>query len=311
MKVQVTAGALAIVASIVFTAGFARQGHAQIITVGPGAFQYAYNSQDAGGTGAADPNAVLNNILFTGDGGAPNVPNNFVNFYAVDQFVNGPLDGNSFGDVTYTFAASAGQVFSGDVSIFDRLNIFNFNGNALVQYSTNGGVDFTDVGDLRVSGGDEYETNLINVDGASSFILKYNLLNIRNENQRDQVQLFRQANVGLGSLEQAPFVVSGMTAVAAVEDADFDGDGDVDGADFLTFQRGLGTNPGAAQPADGDANGDMNVDAADLSIFQQQFGTGGSLTASIAAVPEPSTALLLTLGACLVRLNRFRRAEQC
>nr|MBA3484942.1 hypothetical protein [Pirellulales bacterium] len=71
--------------------------------------------------------------------------------------------------------------------------------------------------------------------------------------------------------------------------------------------RGLGTNPGAAQPADGDANGDMNVDAADLSIFQQQFGTGGSASPSVAAVPEPSSALLIVLGACVARAYRTRQ----
>jgi len=53
--------------------------------------------------------------------------------------------------------------------------------------------------------------------------------------------------------------------------ADFDDDGDVDGRDFLTWQRRFGLNSGATL-ADGDANGDGRVDQADLSIWSQQYG---------------------------------------
>ena len=61
---------------------------------------------------------------------------------------------------------------------------------------------------------------------------------------------------------------------APVLAGDFDGDGDVDGADFLVWQRTDGTPAG-------------------LSDWQNSYGTGvGSLAASSAAVPEPSTCLL-------------------
>ncbi len=185
-------------------------GQAQAVTVGPGAFSYSYNSQNATGTGAADPNAVLNNVLFSGDGGAPNNAPFFVNFLVVDQFVNGTSDGLSLGDVTYTFNASAGQVFAGSASVTDRITVFNFNGNILGEFSTDGGATFAQY-TLRGSGDPEFATNLINVDGASSVVLRYNLANIRNQNQRDQVELFRQANVNLGGLEPTPFVFSGQT----------------------------------------------------------------------------------------------------
>ncbi|MBN1853134.1 MAG: PEP-CTERM sorting domain-containing protein [Pirellulales bacterium] len=74
------------------------------------------------------------------------------------------------------------------------------------------------------------------------------------------------------------------------ENADFNADGDVDGADFLVWQRGFGTASGA-NPADGDANGDGAVNAADLAIWKSQFGTGGASAGGLAgtAVPEPST----------------------
>ena len=80
---------------------------------------------------------------------------------------------------------------------------------------------------------------------------------------------------------------------SVIEDADFDSDGDVDGADFLTWQRGFGMT-GASQ-ADGDANNDTNVDGTDFGIWEDQFGTGGSGGLAGSAVPEPSTLAILGL----------------
>ena len=87
---------------------------------------------------------------------------------------------------------------------------------------------------------------------------------------------------------------------ASVENADFDGDGDVDGDDFLTWQQNLGT----AGP-DGDANGVDGVDAADFAIWASQYGSSSSSTL-LASVPEPSTALLALFSfvALCVKLRR-------
>ncbi len=64
---------------------------------------------------------------------------------------------------------------------------------------------------------------------------------------------------------------------------DFDFDLDVDGADFLELQRGFGTI----------------YDAADLADWEANYGTVAPLTATVTAVPEPSSAmLLLTAVAC-------------
>lgn len=84
------------------------------------------------------------------------------------------------------------------------------------------------------------------------------------------------------------------------ENADFDADSDVDGKDFLTWQRGFG-GPGAL--ADGDANGDGTVDDSDLAIWESQFGMPVPLSAAIATIPEPTAlGLLLIATSCL--LNR-------
>lgn len=55
------------------------------------------------------------------------------------------------------------------------------------------------------------------------------------------------------------------------DSADFDNDGDVDGRDFLAWQRGHGmANP---TKADGDANNDGQVNSADLLVWQDQYGS--------------------------------------
>jgi hypothetical protein len=74
---------------------------------------------------------------------------------------------------------------------------------------------------------------------------------------------------------------SDATTVTIVvgESGDFDVDGDVDGSDFLAWQRGLGATTGAAL-TDGDSDLDGDVDTQDLTSWQQQF----------APVPIPSTA---------------------
>ncbi len=82
---------------------------------------------------------------------------------------------------------------------------------------------------------------------------------------------------------------------AATQSADFDGNGLVDGADFLRWQRNTGLTTGAT-PAQGDANGDHAVNAADLAIWQSTFGTAGAQTA-VSGVPEPAAAMLLGLAA--------------
>ena len=59
---------------------------------------------------------------------------------------------------------------------------------------------------------------------------------------------------------------------------DFNGDGNVDGADFLVWQQGFGSE----------------FDATDLGNWEANFGAGAALAA--AAVPEPTSALLMLLG---------------
>ncbi|QEG33206.1 hypothetical protein Pr1d_04670 [Bythopirellula goksoeyrii] len=112
-------------------------------------------------------------------------------------------------------------------------------------------------------------------------------------------------NAGWGSFDMdfLSYQIGVIAPLAApVENADFDGDGDVDGRDFLIWQRNFNTGTTMAQ---GDANGDSMVNGADLAIWQNQYGTS-PLTATFAAVPEPS-ALLLGLVAAMSCVNQRRR----
>jgi hypothetical protein len=102
-------------------------------------------------------------------------------------------------------------------------------------------------------------------------------------------------------------VVLSMVASPA-ESADFDSDGDVDGSDFLTWQRGLGINNGASRDQ-GDADADGAVTAADLKIWNNGFEAPG-IGAPVGTIPEPHTLLLslaaISLAAPLCRLRSKR-----
>jgi hypothetical protein len=94
-------------------------------------------------------------------------------------------------------------------------------------------------------------------------------------------------------------------------DADFDGDGDVDGRDFLAWQRGFGLTSGAL-PEQGDANGDGAVDAADLDYWSAQYGNEMSSSlrhppSALNSIPEPSTGLLIPFVVLLTCCTRFKR----
>ena len=84
--------------------------------------------------------------------------------------------------------------------------------------------------------------------------------------------------------------------------ADFDGDGDVDGDDFLTWQANFGKASGAS-PMDGDADGDGDVDGNDFLVWQSNFTS--LATGTTASVPEPtSLALLLLVAIAALRCRR-------
>jgi hypothetical protein len=69
--------------------------------------------------------------------------------------------------------------------------------------------------------------------------------------------------------------------------ADFNKDGLVSAADLTQWQRDFGANDAS------DADGDGDSDGADFLIWQRQLGSSLPATTATAAVPEPSSALLM------------------
>jgi hypothetical protein len=87
---------------------------------------------------------------------------------------------------------------------------------------------------------------------------------------------------------------------------DFDNDGDVDGADFLVWQRGGSPNP---------------LGASDLAAWKANFGATASVVATVvqgsvsyssaaSAVPEPSSCLILLAGLPLTWSIKRRRVSR-
>ncbi len=90
---------------------------------------------------------------------------------------------------------------------------------------------------------------------------------------------FTDGSSGIFVTDLAPIPIPG----------DFDGDRDTDGADFLAWQRG---------------ESPMALSTEDLNLWQAAFAISqSSALAATATVPEPSGAILLSLG-CLLTISR-------
>lgn len=101
----------------------------------------------------------------------------------------------------------------------------------------------------------------------------------------------------IGGIDYQPLYTFVDRAPTPTFDADFDGDGSVNGRDFLIWQRNHALESGAL-PNQGDANGSGSVNVFDLQIWQQQYGQA-SLAA--VAVPEPQSLALALFGFLIMR----------
>jgi hypothetical protein len=100
----------------------------------------------------------------------------------------------------------------------------------------------------------------------------------------DSFDLMVYSTEGLGDVSQ---VIRYTLADAPNQPGDFDADQDVDGDDFLFWQREFG--------------GDL--DAQDFADWAANFGAGGGT----AAVPEPGAAVITTILGALVTIARRRK----
>jgi len=117
----------------------------------------------------------------------------------------------------------------------------------------------------------------------------------------------------LAALEAAEtWATDRVDALAPDFDADFDGDLDVDGSDFLTWQRTLGMT--SALQVHGDADRDRQIGAGDLGAWRDEFGLTlptfpGAQTPVATPIPEPTAAALLLVGALAITAWRLIWAQ--
>jgi hypothetical protein len=97
--------------------------------------------------------------------------------------------------------------------------------------------------------------------------------------------------------------ISAAIAGAVRPLADYDLDGDVDGGDFLVWQRTLGSPGAPGTGADGNRNG--TVDAGDLAAwrFERSLAGQGAQPGGLTQqpTPEPTGAALAVAAMCLLR----------
>jgi hypothetical protein len=205
-------------------------------------------------------------VARTGSGNVPGVAGaSFADFGTL------AFNAAGFAEVRGTLAAGAGGVSStNDVGLW----ILNASGGGVLIAREGGALAGRTIADLDFTGGSA------GGDG-----------HVRALNQTGQL-LFK-ATFTNGD--------EGLFLYTPASTADFNGDGLVNAADLASWKLGFGTSPGAAI-AQGDADHDGDVDGGDFLQWQRQITPSGA----VAAAPEPAaqSMLLSAVVAMCLRLKR-------
>jgi hypothetical protein len=105
-----------------------------------------------------------------------------------------------------------------------------------------------------------------------------------------------------GTFERRSYY-EGLVYELAPIPGDFDGDRDVDGADFVAWQTNFPMETGATLTM-GDADADGDVDGADFVVWQTNFPTTASPGAS--PIPEPRAICLGAIGLMIILAKKLR-----
>jgi len=120
-----------------------------------------------------------------------------------------------------------------------------------------------------------------------------------------QFDTIEGAELGGGLLLVPQYTADGLSLLTVLQ-GDANNDSTVDLTDFGVLKNNFGVNQDAW--AGGDFNGDSNVDLSDFGLLKANFGATTGVPATALSVPEPSTGLLLVVGAgCGALVVRRRR----
>jgi hypothetical protein len=109
--------------------------------------------------------------------------------------------------------------------------------------------------------------------------------------------------VAVYSTALSPATILAHYQAATLNAGDFDGDGDVDGADFIAWQTNHPTG-NSATLGQGDSDYDGDVDGADFAAWQGSFPIGPG--PGVSPIPEPSSIILTCCGIWMLVFSRRR-----
>lgn len=115
---------------------------------------------------------------------------------------------------------------------------------------------------------------------------------------------FEWGRVGLGTFDDHGNWDNFQLTASAV--ADFNGNGVVNAQDLSAWRLGFGAGSSATR-ASGDGNGDGRVDGTDFLIWQRQLTTLALESAASYPAPEPSSAWLLSMATAAIAVSRRQR----
>ncbi|HMO87423.1 MAG TPA: dockerin type I domain-containing protein, partial [Lacipirellulaceae bacterium] len=221
----------------------------------------------------------------------------------------GPTDVTEINIFTGNILDTDGRVFSTVVIRYSANNGATFNPLGYFQSNPSGTIN----NPTGAPGTTEYSVTMLSIfdDESATMLagvtnLQFDFYAVDNTQGQmrdpfDGVNPFTGEDDGLTAAFVAPLLweIDVLGSPAAAANADFNGDGQVDGADYLIWQRGLGG--AGATLAQGDANGDSLVNEADLAVWRGQF----TPTASMTPLPEPAAGMLaIGLAAALAAMRR-------
>lgn len=196
------------------------------------------------------------------------VPASFAEAVAVDLDRDGDLD----------FAVASRQ-FSGDKLYWYE----NTGSGSYTQHPLGGptqGVQEIEAGDLDGDGDVDLVVRILSGRGSFPGVTTYINNGAQQFTERANFGI-NATNIALADVDQdgdLDFLVGAGTGSSivwytniAVDAGDFDGNGTVNGRDFLVWQRGFGITSGATR-AQGDSDNDGDVDAQDLAAWRATYG---------------------------------------